>query len=231
MKTLKYIGNTIFYLIILLLLVFSITNITVKKEDDIPAIFNRGFVSVLTDSMNGNHQEHKVHSFKKDALVFVKTLNQKEKENLKIGDVIVFYGQLSIDDPTQKAFIIHRIVYIDPIKKTVYTQGDKVNQENPFDINQTNNSQYEVNYLKDIKAIATSTIPKVGGTITYLRTSLGFALWILIPLLLFIIIEVIILVRRILQKNKEQLTTKYEVEKELLKQQLLEELKKKQNEK
>ncbi|CCV64117.1 conserved hypothetical protein [Alteracholeplasma palmae J233] len=221
-KTISMILNIFFYVMILILLIFSIVNLTTKSVDQIPSLFNKGFVTVLSDSMNGKHTTYKVDSFKKDALVFVRMID--EKEALKIGDVVVFYGQLDLDNPSVKAFIIHRIVHIE--NDYIYTQGDKVNELRPYDKDSLNNQNYEINKRSDVKAIATSKIENIGGTINYLRTPSGFGLCILLPILILLIIQFAILVIRIINKNKIELKNKYETEKELMKQEILKELEK-----
>ena len=198
-KIISVIGNVIFYTFILVLLLFSIVNLSAKKEDDVPTLFGRGFVTVLSDSMNGDKKD----SFKEGALVFGKDLNDEDKENFKVGDVVVFWGQLSVDDPNQKAHIIHRIIKIEG--NNITTQGDS-----PRNANTT-----ETNDISRIKALATSHINGLGKPINYLRTSTGFAIFILLPLFVLLVVQVIVLVKNIVVRNR-------------LKEEILKELKEKQ---
>ncbi|NLN50348.1 MAG: hypothetical protein GX149_01820 [Acholeplasmataceae bacterium] len=216
-RILKIIGNVVFYVFILVLLLFSISNIATKKEDDIPAVFNRGFVNVLTDSMNGEEKGYKVDSFKKDALVFVKLLNDQGRENLKVGDVVVFWHQLHPHEPAIKGFVIHRIIEING--NQIVTQGD----------NQTTNASItETNNIRSIKAIATGKVEGVGKPIKYLQTPSGFLIFVVGPLLIIVIFEIFILVRHILKRNKEKLELQLQLERDKLKEELLEEIKNKE---
>lgn len=221
LRVFKIIGNTIFYLFILVLLLFSITNLTTKREDDIPNLFEKGFVNVLSSSMDGelSSSDYKVGSFKKDALVFVKMLKTDEqKSELKVGDVVVFWGQLDPTDPKSKGFIIHRIIAIDLDAKKVQTQGD----------NRVTNPIWEEVSFSGIKAVATRKIEKVGSPLRFMQTSTGFALLVILPLAVLVIFEVVILVRYILKHNKEKMRLELEEEREKLKQELLDELKNKE---
>lgn len=219
-KIFKIIGNSIFYLFILVLLLFSITNLSTKKEDDIPNLFGKGFVNVLSSSMDGevSSLDYKVGSFKKDALVIVNILKtDEEKSKLKVGDVVVFWGQLDPADPKSKGFIIHRIIAIDLDAKKVQTQGD----------NRVTNPVWEEVNFSGIKAVATKKMEKVGSPLRFMQTSTGFALLVILPLAIIVLFEVVILVRYILKHNKEKMRLELEQEREKLKQELLDELKNK----
>ncbi|VEU80626.1 S26 family signal peptidase [Haploplasma axanthum] len=211
-KIISVIGNVIFYTFILVLLLFSIVNLSAKKEDDVPTLFGRGFVTVLSDSMNGDKKD----SFKEGALVFVKDLNDDDKKNLKVGDVVVFWGQLSIDDPKLQAHIIHRIIKIEG--NNITTQGDSLRNANTT----------ETNDISRIKALATGHVEGLGKPINYLRTSTGFALFILLPLFILLIVQITILVVNVVNRNKERLRIDHEAEKARLKEEILKELKEKQ---
>ncbi len=229
MKKIFYIiGNVVFYVIIAFLLLFSIANLSVKKENQFPSILGRGFVSVLSDSMNGTEKD----SFAKGGLVFVKTLNDEEKANLKVGDIVVFFGQL--EGTNANGFIILRVVENYQEGKVIYTQGDVANKQNPYDQalsesdNRVKGVSFETNLYASVLAVYTGHVASAGSVIEYLRTPIGFALGILLPLAIFLIVEVIILVRYLLKRNKQNLDLKLESEKARIKQELLEELIKQQ---
>ena len=86
-KVLKIVGNVFFYLVIIFLLIFSIANIKVKKESDVPNVFGRGFIAVIRDSMEGNEED----SINEGDLIFVKMLDEKGIANLEIGDIVTFF--------------------------------------------------------------------------------------------------------------------------------------------
>jgi len=219
-KTLSIIGNSIFYLLLLVLLLFSITNISVQSQKDIPNLFGKGFVSILSSSMDGTEPD----SFPKGSLAFIDVLDDNGKASVNPGDIVVFF------DPTLKIHIIHRVVHVSG--DIITTQGDvnaglygrfKGDNYNP-------DMQLESFNRSEIIARYTGSIAGLGDTIQSLRSSDGFLLWVVLPLLILFAFEIVVLVRTILKHNKAKLEQKHEQEKELLKQQLLEELKKQQAE-
>lgn len=218
--------NVFFYAFILLLLLFAIANIKAKRVDDIPNFFGRGFLSVQTDSMNGDYED----SFKKGDLLFVDLLSDKEKENLKVGDIITYY------DMELKSFNTHRIV---EVQGDFYiTQGDLA-AKNPATkyVPGGNNdpNTYEVVTKNQIKSVYISHWSGAGKTYDFI---IGHFEWtIVLPVALIVVVEVILLVRNILRFNQEKLKEKYaktsldnldEETKEKLRKELLEELKKEQ---
>ena len=225
MKALKITGNVLFYGLIFLLLLFSISNLSIKREGDIANIMGRGFLPVLSDSMEGSKKD----SFDKGALVFVKLLNQEEKKSLEVGDVITFY------DTSLRAINTHRIVMVSDTY--VVTQGDKAAASAQYVPGGDNTGiQYEVVTYANIKAIRTGHINGLGGAINYLQTPVGFALFVILPVVLLLAYQGFVLTKTLLAVNKEKNEAKHatdkeallEAEKERLRKELLEELKKEQ---
>ena len=60
--------NVLFYGFIIFLLAFAIANISAKKHNNIPSIFGYGFLTVASDSMDGNKDD----SFKEGDMIIVK---------------------------------------------------------------------------------------------------------------------------------------------------------------
>ncbi len=221
-KVLKITLNSLFYLIIILLLIFSIANIKVKKENDIANVFGTGFLSVQSNSMLGDKDD----SFEKGDMVFVKMLDEKSVLDLKVGDIVTYF------DMSIKQFNTHRIVEINFDDEYIVTQAD-YNQAG-----QNTNTQPDQPITFD-QAIATykSKVSGLGNTLDKLQSPTGFALFIILPVALILIFEGVMLGRNILQLNREKMEDKYaqekedtkktlEVEKEKIRQELLAELKK-----
>jgi signal peptidase I len=187
--------NVIFYSIIVLLLAFSIANISVKKDNDIANLFGIGFLSVQSDSMEGTLE----HSFSKGDLIFVSLLDENGRANLQVGDVITFYD-LSVRD-----FNTHRIVEFLDIDGEVYvrTKGDNASQ-----------ADLEPLHITNALAVHRSSISGIGTSIDYLQTSAGFALFIILPVVLFLLVEGILLVKHVFVMNKFKMEHYYAVEKE-----------------
>ncbi len=193
-RILKISVNTIFYMIIALLLVFSLANIQVKKENDIANVFGRGFLSVQSDSMSGNLED----SFEKGDMVFVKMLDDDSREELVVGDVVTYF------DLTLRAFNTHRIIDIYDSNGVTYfvTQGDNTpGADQPI-------------RASEAKALYISKWNGVGNTLDYLQSPTGFALFVILPVILILIFEGIVLIRNILALNKAKMEEKYAIEKE-----------------
>ncbi|HBP25959.1 MAG TPA: hypothetical protein DD618_03305, partial [Acholeplasmatales bacterium] len=56
-KIVKIVLNVLFYSFIAVLLLFSIANMRIKTNADIPNIFGRGFLAVISDSMEGDQDD------------------------------------------------------------------------------------------------------------------------------------------------------------------------------
>lgn len=223
--------NVFFYAFILLMLLFSIANIRAKSEDDIPNIFGRGFLSVQSDSMNGDFKD----SFKKGDLIFVDMLSDKEIDKLKVGDIISYY------DIQLRNFNTHRIVEIQG--QYFVTQGDLAAKDPktkyvPGEENDPNT--YEIISKTQVKSKYVSHWNGAGKTYDFIVEH--FEWTVVLPVALIVIVEVILLVRNIIRLNQEKLKEKYEKEKfedlsdleaakEKLRQEILEELKREQEEK
>src|SRR5690554_711086 len=213
-KYLGIVGNVLFYLLLLVLLLFSISNLSVRSEKDLPNIFGKGFVSILSGSMEGEEKDN----FPTGSLVFIDILSQTQKEDLEVGQIVVFY------DNVQRIHIIHRIKTI--TGNTVVTQGD-VNANLYGDFDGTNfdpNMQLEASQLEDIIGRYTGHITGVGSFIQEVRSPNGLLLWVVLPLFILFSFEAVVLIRYIIRRNKEKLELKYAAEKEALRKELEQEL-------
>ena len=227
-KSLNIAGNVLFYGLIVLLLLFSIANLTIKSERDIANVFGRGFLPVLSDSMEGDNAD----SFNKGDLLFVRTIKESQVDDLEIGDIVTFYD-LSI-----AALNTHRVVEV--TDSYIVTQGDKANAINPYVIAGDNTGKdYQIVTYDNVKAVHTGTWSGVGSAVSYLQTPVGFALFIILPVVILLAYQGFVLTKALLAVNKEKLEAKYaedkeqslkdlEAEKEIIRKELLEELKKEQ---
>ena len=231
-KVIYIILNVLFYAFILLMLLFAIANIRVKREDDVPNIFGKGFIAVKSDSMDGDEPD----SFPQYAIIFVDMIDEEKVKELKTGDIIVFY------DTELEQLNTHRIV--DKDGEIFITQGDKaakdpVRRYDP-DKNDNDPTAYQRVSKLQIKAKVASHWDKGGNT--YLFIVQNFLWTIVLPVALVVILEVVLLVRNIVILNNAKLKEKYEkskaedlseleAAKELMRKQILEELKKEQEQK
>ncbi len=113
-KVLSITLNSLFYMIIVVLLIFSLANIKVKKENDIANVFGLGFLSVQSNSMFGDQED----SFEQGDMIFVKMLDEESVKALEVGDIVTYF------DMTIKEFNTHRIVEINTEEEYLITQAD-----------------------------------------------------------------------------------------------------------
>lgn len=256
---LKIAGNIIFYLIIIALLLFSIMNINAgSKNGGFPNIFGKGFLSVQSDSMTRQdelpeeYNNYKIQGFAKGDLLYVKVLNNKNINELKKGDVVTFY------DSTIEALNTHRIVYItyneDNTVNSVSLQGDKSASEwGVFD--PTDDTKLDLNYQlqsrNDIATFSGDGLENLKGVVTGVNVGAGKVLdniqknWLwyfVLPVLVFLLFEVFLVVRNIMDlkgakqsakllSDKEAMMADLEAQKEEMRKQILAELEQAQLEK
>lgn len=220
----KIILNTLFYSVIVLLILFSIANMKVKTNGDIANIFGIGFMGVLTDSMDGDQPD----SFTVDDLLFVKLANDENRDSFEVGDIITFYSFKIPNYNDRPGLITHRIVEVRKDGPNTYytTKGDHPSAT----VDET-----AVNSL-EVVAVYQSKWESAGKHLKYLQTPTGFALFVIIPVALLLIFEGVLLAKNIININHDKMTTRLntekenailllEAEKEKIRQQILEELK------
>ncbi|MCR3905600.1 MAG: signal peptidase I [Tenericutes bacterium] len=192
LKVLKISMNVLFYTLILFLMVFSIANIKVKTENDIANVFGMGFLSVQSDSMAGSEKD----SFKEGDMVFVKLLDDGNRQSLQVGDVITYY------DVSIKAFNTHRIIEVLELdgEKFLYTKGDNTTGvDKPI-------------HISEALAVHQSSISSLGTTLDYLQSPAGFALFVILPVAILLIVEGVFLARNLLNMNRVKLEEKFKKE-------------------
>lgn len=256
---LKIAGNIIFYLIIIALLLFSIMNINAgSKNGGFPNIFGKGFLSVQSDSMTrsgtlpSEYDSYEIQGFTKGDLLYVSVINNKNINDLKKGDVVTFY------DSTIEALNTHRIVYItyneDNTVNSVSLQGDKSASEwGVFD--PTDDTKLDLNYQlqsrNDIATFSGDGLENLKGVVTGVNVGAGKVLdniqknWLwyfVLPVLVFLLFEVFLVVRNIMDlkgakqsakllSDKEAMMADLEAQKEEMRKQILAELEQAQLEK
>lgn len=177
----KKIASIVVNVLASLLLVFSLF-ITILvfsaqgSEDGVPSVFGKSLVTIESKSMEP--------TYKQGDLVFMTKLSHEEKLALVPGNIITYRAPIDINNDGMIGDInTHRIVSVDKDALRVQTKGD-----NP----ETNvvDDKYTVHF-SDIIGICTEDgrLGGVGGAISFLRSSLGFFLCIVLPLILFFLYE------------------------------------------
>ncbi|MDD3171368.1 MAG: hypothetical protein PHO86_03505 [Bacilli bacterium] len=248
-KIIKIVLNVVFYVFIAFLVIFSISNFGVKDNLDIPGILGNGFLTVETDSMDGEEED----SFTRDDLIFVKKVTDSNREKMiskiEVGDIVTFSYYV---DGLGIILNTHRVV---DIKESIsgevifITQGDKVALTPAYDYvpGGTNDStKYETVGESEVLAVYTGQWDNAGKTMKYVRSENGFLLVVVIPTAIFLVFEAFVLVTNIMKIKQDKLSQdiakeheeelekakkELEAEKEKIRAELLAEMESKKNEK
>lgn len=208
--------NVIFYLLILLVLLFSISNIRAKnKNDQIPNIFGKGYLNVLSDSMTGDNKD----SFNTGDMIIVKIANKKNISKLEVGNIVTFYDyRLASNKGAGSALDTHRIVYIDKTNNdsyVYYTVGDKIAKQLNFDasklnadnyltiLNSLGSNNYQAFGSTEIRGIYSGKWSGFGKNIQTINNH--FIAIIIVPVAILLVFEIGVLVLNIMRAREEKL--------------------------
>ena len=147
------------------------------NPDNPPSVFSVTPLVVLSGSMSGEDDGH----IEIGDLIFIKDVNYAD---LKEGDVVTYKDG--------KSFTTHRIIGQD--EKGFITKGDANNAEDTKRLTEDR-----------LVGIVTGRVPKIGNFALFLQTPLGMVLFVGLPLLAFIVYD---LIKRQMQANKEGDKTK-----------------------
>lgn len=208
--------NVVFYILILLVLLFSISNIRAKnKNDQIPNIFGKGYLNVLSDSMTGDNKD----SFNTGDMIIVKIANKKNISKLEVGNIVTFYDyHLASNKGAGSALDTHRIVYIDKTNNdsyVYYTVGDKIAKQLNFDasklnadnyltiLNSLGSNNYQAFGSTEIRGIYSGKWSGFGKTIQTINNH--FIAIIIVPVAILLVFEIGVLVLNIMRAREEKL--------------------------
>lgn len=208
--------NVVFYILILLVLLFSISNIRAKnKKDQIPNIFGKGYLNVLSDSMTGDNKD----SFNTGDMIIVKIANKKNISKLEVGNIVTFYDyRLASNKGAGSALDTHRIVYIDKTNNdsyVYYTVGDKIAKQLNFDasklnadnyltiLNSLGSNNYQAFGSTEIRGIYSGKWSGFGKTIQTINNH--FIAIIIVPVAILLVFEIGVLVLNIMRAREEKL--------------------------
>ena len=171
MKTLKRIGtiviSVILWAIILLAALYAFTTMATKDDQSVSRILGYTPMTVESDSMKP--------TFCKGDLIFIK---QCDTSKLKEGDIITFHPIID----HQYALNTHRIQKIDEVNgiRSYTTIGDN------------NNGVADQHVISDGDIVGkyVGHISNLGKVMSFLSSSMGFLIVIVLPMLLFFIYQV-----------------------------------------
>ena len=171
-------ANVLIWIFVLISLLITILVFSAQGSDDgVPAIFGKSLITIETPSMEDTYSV--------GDLVFMTKLDATQKAELKVGDIITYHAPIDINkDGAIGDINTHRIYKINE-NGTIITKGD--NNELPDNQGDT---PYTIR-ANDVIGQCTEggKIGGLGNVIDFLRSSLGFFLCIVLPLILFFLYE------------------------------------------
>ena len=148
------------------------------SSDGIPSVFGKSLLTIQTASMEDTYNI--------GDMVLMTKLTDEEKTDLKIGDIVTYRAPIDIDGDGMIGDInTHRIVSHDPDTGVIVTKGDNnILPDNEGD------SPYTI-HRNDVIGICTEQgrLAGLGNVIEFLRSSVGFFICIVLPLILFFLYE------------------------------------------
>ena len=192
-KILSIAANVLVWAFVILSLVITVMVFSAQNsEDGVPALFGKSFITIETGSMKDTYFE--------GDMVFMTKLTKEEKMNLRPGQIITFRTSIDINEDGKPGDLnTHRIYEKIDGTLSYVTKGDN----NPAPDNQGNNP-YTV-HVDDIIGICTEDgkISGLGNVIKFLKSSLGFFLCIVLPLILFFLYELYRFIAILLAEKKK----------------------------
>lgn len=217
-RILKIVLTVLYYVFIVVLLTFSIVTIASRGEEDIPNLFGRGYLAVLTDSMTTDGED----SIDVGDLLYVRILNDEMRSELEVGDVVTYY------DRSIHRFNTHEIVKVTKNENGetigVVTKGRKPGAPMDQPIDQPMSVAMVKAELTDVK--------KGGGKfIIFLQSTAGFGLLIVLPVFILFVIQGIRFYVIIKGDKKPVEAIDLEAEREKIRAQILQEMAEEENKK
>ena len=200
------VGNVILWVFVVFSVLMTVMVFTAQgSEDGVPSLFGKSLLTIETESMEP--------TYKVGDLVFVTKLDDEAKAELKPGDIITYRAPIDINgDGTIGDINTHRIETIDHKTGIIVTKGD-----NNLITDNDGDDAYSISYNHVIgKCTENGKLSGVGNVLSFLRSSLGFFLCIVLPLILFFLYElynfITILVAERAKKNASAVSKETEEE-------------------
>ena len=205
----KKVSGIVLNVLLWIFVVFSVlTTILVfsaqGSEDGVPALFGKSLITIETPSMEDTYSV--------GDLVFMKKVSLEEIAALEPGTIITYHAPIDINNDGVIGDInTHRIYSNDPDSLRIVTQGDN----NLLPDNEGDNP-YTVHYT-DVIGVCTEDgkMGGIGNVINFLKSSLGFFICILLPLILFFLYELYNFISIIVTERAKRAPVSKETEEEI----------------
>lgn len=199
------VGNVLLWAFVAFSLLITIMVFTAQgSPDGIPSIFGKSWLTIQTPSMEDTYMV--------GDLVFMTKLSDEDKLTLTEGQIITYRAPIDIDNDGITGDInTHRIESIDPKTGIIVTKGD-----NNFLPDNQGDDPYTI-HRNDVIGVCTEKgkLNGVGNVIAFLRSSLGFFLCIVLPLILFFLYELYNFISVLISEKAKKAPVAKETEEEI----------------
>lgn len=207
-KTLKVTSTIITVLIFVLAIYIMVFGAIARKNNKLLNFFGYSYSYVPTDSMVGDNDD----SFDAGSIVISKKV---KFESLKVGDIIIYQNTTSNN---VDILVVHRIVEV--LEDNSYiTKGDNNSVNDTVSVT---NDNYQAKVINSFKVL------NIGSSLGTYQLQLLFMLIILLSG--FTVFQIFNIVKAIRNEKLEEIEKQEELNKELLREEILKEIKKEKEE-
>lgn len=177
-SVLSVIGNALLWIFLIFSMLITVMVFSAQNSPDgIPSVFGKSLLTVATDSMEP--------VFNVGDLIIMEKVDPADVPSLPVGTVITYRSPIDLNGDGMTGDInTHRIMEVDAEQECFLTKGDH-NQIADYE----GSNAYTVDYHAVVGTYTGLRLPGVGRFLAFLRSSLGFFLCIVLPLILFFLYE------------------------------------------
>lgn len=193
--------NVLIVLVLITSILIAALALTSKANDGVPQIFGYSFHTIMSPSMEGGSDEFEGGNYNVGDLVIGKATKGNTNEVYEIGDIVVYTTQ-NDNTPDGVDMIVHRVIARedDGFGKFIYTtKGD--NNTLADEATHTAADIVAVCYNSDYNGAVWRGF---GNVLNYLRSSQGFFLVVLLPMIIFFLYEIVRVVLNALNYKKSK---------------------------
>ena len=204
-KILGIIANTLIWVFVAISLLITVLVFSSQgSADGIPAVFGKSLLTIQTPSME--------NTYGVGDMVFMTKLSDAEKAEIKAGDIVTYRAPIDINGDGMIGDInTHRVVSHDLETGVIITKGDNnILPDNEGD------DPYTIHH-NDVIGICTENgkIVGLGNVIEFLRSSVGFFVCIILPLILFFLYELYNFISILVSERAKKAPVAKETEEEI----------------